>query len=305
MDPRATSDPTDPVLRLRFDEEARRRSREVWAHLEVIQTLPYFSRDVAQACREAGLANRMQSYCAMRAAPLGAASSELVTATFYGFAPRLVAAAVPTVWEVIRPEQALELTHRAVGSVLHELLSGLDVGLSRATELARQAALLHPTIGRPLGAAWASVPWDDDPIVGLWQAATRIRESRGDGHVALLVAHGLDGIESHLTLAGDSPKLRERMGPLRGWTDPEWDAGAERLLARGLLAEDGSLTGAGAALRRHLEDATDDLAAEPWQTLGADATDHLMGALRPMVERIAAAEILPSIVIRRALSPHH
>lgn len=284
------------------DEPARQRARQLWAHLEVVHTLPYFSREVAQACRDAGLANRMESYCAMRAAPLGPVGPEVITATFYGFAPRLVAAAIPTAWEAVTPQAALALTHDAMATLLGGLLADLDDEVARATELARQAALLHPTLGRPLGAAWASVPWHDDPVVALWQAATRIRESRGDGHVALLVAHDLDGVASHLTLAGDSPKLRERMGPLRGWTDPEWDAGVERLRARGLLADDGTSTPDGAALRQHLEDATDDLAAAPWETLGADASDHLLAALVPMVDRIEAAEILPSIVVRRARS---
>lgn len=287
---------------LHHDEPARQRARRLWAHLEVVHTLPYFSREVAQACRDAGLANRMEGYCAMRAAPLGAASAELVTATFYGFAPRLVAAAIPAAWEAVTPERALELTHTAVAALLRELLVDLADEVARATELARQAALLHPTLGRPLGAAWATVPWHDDPVVALWQAATRIRESRGDGHIALLVASDLDGISSHLTLAGDSAKLRERMGPLRGWTDPEWDAGAERLRERGLLAADGTLTADGRALRERLEAATDDLAAAPWETLGQDAGDHLVAALTPMVDRIDAAGLLPSIVARRARS---
>lgn len=281
------------------DAAVRGLARRLWRLLEVVHTPMYFSKHMADACRELGLQNRMQSYCATRTFPLGVVPDEVVAAVLYGFAPRAVALGLPAAWEITTPQAAERMTRETIGGLYAHLFDGLDDEVARAAELAREAALLHPTIGRPLAAAWATRPWDDDPAVMLWQAAGRIRESRGGGHVALLVAADIDGTGSHLTLSGDSPKLRERMGKLRGWTDPEWDAGVQRLHARGMLADDGSLTEAGRALRDRIEADTDDLAAAPWQALGVDASEQLAEALAPLVQPIVDAGILPNFVTRR------
>jgi hypothetical protein len=287
--------PVSPYL---HDDAARGRARRLWRLLEVVHTPVYFSKDVAQASKALGLENRMQGYCAMRTFPLGPVPSEVVTSVFYGFAPRAVAFGLPAAWRATTPDAAASMVTEAVRNLYGGWFQGLEDELARAAELAREATLLHPTIGRPLAAAWASVPWGDDPVVALWQAATRIRESRGDGHIALLVAADIDGVGSHLTVKGDSPRLRERMTPLRGWADAEWDAGARALQERGLLAEDGSLTDAGQQLRTHLEAATDDLAAAPWVALGDAACERLVEALAPLVDRIVATEVLPGFVTR-------
>lgn len=275
------------------DEADRGRARRLWRLLEVVHTPVYFSKDVAQASKALGLENRMQGYCAMRTYPLGPVPTEVVTAVFYGFSPRAVAFGLPAAWRATTPDATAAMVTAAVRDLYGGWFEGLDDEVARAAELAREAALLHPTVGRPLAAAWASVSWDEDPVVALWQAATRIRESRGDGHVALLVAADIDGVGSHLTLKGDSTRLRERMTPLRGWTDAEWDAGVTTLQRRGLLADDGSLTDAGQELRVHLEAATDDLAAAPWVALGVAACERLAEALEPLVDRIVATEVLP------------
>ena len=285
--------------------EARALARSLWESLEVVHTPVYFSSAVADAGRAIGLSDRMMSYTAMRTAPLGVLPPEVVTAVLYGFSPQLVAYGVKAAWEATTPEVALEMTQTAATSLLTNLFDGLDAEVARAAELAREAALVHPILGRPLGAAWASVDWADDPCLVLWQAATRIRESRGDGHLAQLVAADLDGVGSHLTLAGDSQKLRERYSGLRGWSEPEWEAGAGRLRDRGILDGDGALTDAGLALREHIEQATDDLAAEPWQILGVAAAGHLEDSLRPLVERVAAAQIVPRLLTRRVLGDAH
>lgn len=285
--------------------DARELARRLWQSLEVVHTPVYFSSDVADACRTIGLRDRMMGYTAMRTAPLGVLPAEVVTAVLYGFSPRLVAYGVRAAWEATTPDAALEMTQAAATGLLTDLFAGLETEVARAAELAREVALLHPILGRPLGAAWSSVAWGDDPALVLWQAATRIRESRGDGHLAQLVAADLDGVGSHLTLAGDSQKLRERYSGMRGWTDPEWDAGVARLRDRGFLDDDGGLTDAGTALREHIEQATDDVSAAPWQLLGVDAAEQLDASLRPLVERVAAAQIVPRLVTRRVLGDAH
>jgi hypothetical protein len=79
---------------------------------------------------------------------------------------------------------------------------------------------------------------------------TLLREYRGDGHVVALVANELSGPEALVTHTasgiGFSVEFARR---LRGWTEEEWTASADRLRRRGLLDDGGALTVAGAELR--------------------------------------------------------
>lgn len=290
----ATIDPVND------DADARTTARRMWARLEIVHTLVYFAPSVLAAKAEVGLKGQMMGYAASRIAPMGAVGPEVAVATFYNFSPRLLHRALPDAWSFASPDAVLDATQTAVADLLRDLWAGQSEQVAEAAELAREVALLHPIVGRPLAAAWSSVAWSDRPELVLWQAATRIRESRGDGHLALLVGHGVDGVETHLTLKGDSPKLRQLLSPLRGWSDDEWDAAADRLRDRGLLDVDGALTEAGTTLRADLEHATDVLAAPPWTEFGPDATERLEVALQPLVARVLDAGVLPGVIARRA-----
>lgn len=274
-------------------------ARRVWGRLEAVHVVAYFAPPVHAAHAALGLSDRGSGYVAGRSAPFGRVGPEVVTAAFHGFAPRFIRHALPAAWEVASPEEVLEVTTTTVRDLLHEVLTGADT-LTSAAELAMKAAPVQPTLGRPLAAAWSAVPWSDDPVTVLWQAATRVRESRGDGHVALLVDAELDGVEAHLTTRGDSPKLRQILGATRGITDAEWDAAVVRLQHRGLLADDGSLTEAGQQLRSRLERRTDELTVPGWSALGRDRTESLLAALDPLVARILDAGIVPGVVARLA-----
>ncbi|MFE3070807.1 hypothetical protein [Streptomyces sp. NPDC059247] len=128
--------------------------------------------------------------------------------------------------------------------------------------------------GRPLAAANAELPWTGVPHLDLWQAATVLREHRGDGHVAALLAAGLDPVESLVSFAavGAAPAP---VFASRGWTGAAWASARARLTDRGLLAPDGAATEEGRALRAGIERRTDELAATPWDALGPEATARL------------------------------
>lgn len=291
----------DPIS-LASEDDRRTTARRLWTRLEAVHTLGYFAPQVATAQKALGMRGWVMGYTAGRVAPLGPVGPEIATAVFHNFSPTLLARAIPEAWTIAAPDQVLIATRGAVGEVLAPMIEGIEDDVARAAELAREAALGHPTLGRPLAAARSALPWPETPELVLWEAATRVRESRGDGHVACLVEAGLDGVEAHLTLVGDRPKLRARMGPMRGWTEGEWDAGAARLRERGLLAGDGSLTVAGQALRDHLERRTDELVVDPWSTLGEAGCEQLRRAIRPLVRRIVDADVLPGLITRRVES---
>ena len=179
----------------------------------------------------------------------------------------------------------------------HSALTREHLALTRE-HLAEAATLLRAAAesvgadgcaGRPLAAANADLPWPGDFLGTVWQAATVLREHRGDGHVAALLVAGLDGAES-LVWRASLDSSREVLQPARGWTDEQWEAAADRLTARGWLAG-GTATALAHAARDTVEERTDHLAAGPWQVLGADATARLAELLTPMAA--AARRLLP------------
>ncbi|MEX1162891.1 MAG: hypothetical protein WEB03_04860 [Nitriliruptor sp.] len=289
----------DGLTTLGTTEQERATARRLWVHLECVHVPQYFSPIVAERHAALGLDLPWGGYTAGRIAPMGPVGPEIATATFYGFAPSLMQAALPAAWEAASPQQVHAATVDAVGESLAPVLDGLDAQVARAAELARQVAMFHPIVGRTLAAARAGAPWPDASHLILFEAATRIRESRGDGHLAALVAAGIDGCESHLTVAGDGEKVRAVLQPRRGWTDAEWDAAVGRLRDRGLLDADGQLTERGRATRDRIETHTDALAAPPWRAFGPERTAQLLDALRPIAAALAATRLVPGVVGRR------
>ena len=76
-------------------EETPSRARRLWRALEPYHAVVYFAPEPQAACAALGTRGYWMSYFALRAAPLGAAPPELITARFYGFAPPGTAPAPP------------------------------------------------------------------------------------------------------------------------------------------------------------------------------------------------------------------
>ena len=129
----------------------------------------------------------------------------------------------------------------------------------------------------------------------LWQAATVLREHRGDGHVAALVVEGLDGCQAHISLAATGAVPRTVLQPNRGWTDQEWDQAERTLAQRGWLDRDGRATDEGMAGRAAVERATDLLASDPWTRLGSEGTTELAQALTPLTRAVLASGLIPAV----------
>jgi hypothetical protein len=296
-------------------DDAARASRRMWTLFEPVHAVTYFSAEARAAFEDAGLRGFWRGYFAGRAAPLGRADAAPVTASFFTFAPPMVARALPGVWDLITPEDALTVRSAGAVAALRRLL-GERPGIRAAAEMLLRAADGLDCSGRVLAAANAALPVKGNSeggmgrwagVARLWQAATLLREHRGDGHFAALVAAGIDGCEALVLRSGHEGVLeragelgggwgREQVQSLRGWTDGDWDEAAGRLAARGWLAEDGRITPAGAAARQAVEDATDLAAARPWARLGADATEELAVLLAPIAAACAAALPFPNPV---------
>jgi hypothetical protein len=275
-------------------------ARRMWRAVEPVHAVVYFAPESQAACEAVGTKGYWASYFALRAAPLGAAPAEIVTALFYSFHPGLVARSVPHVWSLATPERFLALRLEAVDAAFRRVL-GADLlgsaGVAEAAAIARDAAVAAPTSGRALAAANAGLPWPDAPHLVLWHAQTVLREHRGDGHVAALVTAGLDPTEALVLFAADQDMEAGWLRKRRGWSEEEWAAAADRLTQRGLVEEAAGaagpglrLTPAGRALRGEVEATTDALAAAPWDAVGESSARRLVELVAPLVRAILAAD---------------
>jgi hypothetical protein len=289
-------------------EDSAATARRMWTLFEPVHVVSYFAPEALQAFEQAGLRGFWRGYFAGRTAPLGAADAPIVIATYGNFAPSFVRRAVPSVWDLITPARALAVREAGAVAAIHRLLS---VSEREAPESLRAAADLLlavteglDTAGRPLGGPNAALPVPANPVARLWHAATVLREHRGDGHVAALVAAGIDGCEALVLRVGvdqagargrgggSGPVLTpERFLAVRGWTEEQWDEAAGRLRERGWLDPDGAASPAGLAAHRAVEQATDLAAARPWAGFGAGRTAELAEALTPLAA--ACASVIP------------
>lgn len=257
----------------------------MWLRFEPYHDVTYFTPESRAAVDALGVKGGWMGYFAMRAAPLGAASPEQVTSAFYNFHSSLVSRALPEAWRIAAPERYLAARLTGAGQALRRLLGEQVVAgpeVAEAAKLAVEAAGHASTAGRPMAAANAVLPSPDQPHLALWQAATVLRESRGDGHIAALISAGLDPTETLVIFATERGLGADYLRKARAWPEADWQAAGRRLVQRGLLDGQGALTEEGAELRRWVEERTDAAAAAPWLALGEDRTERLVALLTPI-----------------------
>ncbi|MGH3498888.1 MAG: SCO6745 family protein [Nocardioidaceae bacterium] len=272
------------------DQQLRRQARRCGAALETVHVVAYLTPEPTAAYKELGLSGRA-GYFASRSAAMGPVDAPVTIATFYVFAPSLVASCLPAAWDTAAPAEVLRARYAGTGRALHRILGDPDVG--EAVELARVVCDgLHPQ-GRTLYASHADLPWPDEPLLALWHASALIREHRGDGHVATLLTAPLDPVEA-IVLGGLRAGNTDFMRKTRGWTEPEWSAAEDRLRRRNLLDPSGRMTERGQAFRDRVEEQTDVAALEGWEHLGAAGASRLLELVTPLRRRILAAGGMPA-----------
>ncbi|WP_326650404.1 SCO6745 family protein [Streptomyces sp. NBC_01750] len=274
------------------------RVRQMWHLLEPLHAVLYYAPQVFDEVAALGCetGERWPSYFALRSAPLGSPGARQVASAFYSFSPRMVAEHVPVAWDIAAPDKVLAARLRGIDRAYRTIFgeNADSPEFAEAAALARRAAEAVNTEGRPLAAANAELSWPDAPHLVLWQAATILREHRGDGHLAALLTAGLDPVEALVSFAGIGAAPAETFTS-RGWSGEEWDAARERLVARGLLDADGAATEAGRELRAEVERRTDELAAAPWAALADEDRDRLVELLGPLWVEVLGTGLLPGV----------
>lgn len=269
-------------------------ARRFWEAIEPIHAVVYFAPEPLAAARRIGLRGFWMGYFAGRVAPLGPIPPEAAAAMAYGFAPAMVARALPDAWRYADPALVLATRVAAAADALrHSLGPDADGPLGELADLLWSAVAGCRFDGRPLAAAWSQVLRPDDPVAAAWLAATVLREHRGDGHVLAGVAAGLHGLDATLTFAATGAISRALIQPSRGWSDEDWARSTRRLRARGLLDRDGRLTRSGGALRREVEDVTDRLAASPVERVGETGVERAIDLATPLSRTLIDTGVIP------------
>jgi hypothetical protein len=267
-------------------------ARRMFELVEPIGVIPYSADEPNEAMFALGFTNYWDTYFAGRAAPLGLAAAEVVDALFYNFAPGEVARHIPKVWRTTTPEAAIVARQAGCVKALRRILGDhVDApAFARATELLMKAATSAPVEGRPMYAALLAVPVPDDVVARLFHAASLLREHRGDGHIAALMAEGLGGLEAHVLLALGMDMPAEKFGRIHHLPPAQLRAVIDGMRDRGLIGEDGWLSERGHAVKERVEALTDDLAAKPYEGLEPDELDELMSTLEPLATLLLDAQ---------------
>jgi len=266
-------------------------SRRMLRTLEPVHGMIYFVPEGHETYTAAGLKGRRMGYFASRSAAMGPVPAEVVIATFYNFNPDLVRRAIPEAWALASPSRVLEARLEAADLALRRMLGEAirSREMTEAAELARRATEGCRPEGHPLYAGHASLPWPSpsDPHLVLWHAQTLLREFRGDGHIAALVAAELTGIEALVVHQATGELAPGVLQISRAWSDEEWAAGEASIRTRGWLANDGTLTEAGRQSREETENLTDRLTLRCWELLGEQSCTRLRELVRPWSRTIA------------------
>jgi Helix-turn-helix family len=272
-------------------------ARRTWRTLEPLHGLIYFAPEAEAAYAALGL-EAVPGYFASRSAPMGAVAADTVVATFYNFSPRLVRHAMAGVWERTSPAAVAAARLAAADAALARLLGDRirTPELARAADLARRAAERAGSRpeGRPLFAGHVGLPWPDEPHLVLWHAQSLLREFRGDGHVAALLAAGLGPGEALVVHAASGEVPAGALQATRGWSDDEWAEAVAAVAARGWLVdgEPLALSDRGAAHRGEVEAVTDRLALLPYTALSDEECAELRRICRPYSQVVVASGLL-------------
>ncbi len=259
--------------------------------IEPISLVNFFSPEPNDAMAALGFRGYWDGYFAGRSAPLGRVPAEVVHAAFYNFADGEVARHIPQVWDTTTPQAAHAARERGCAAALRRILGDLGetTGLARAADLLALAATSAPTEGRVMYAGLRALPLPEEPVARLWHAANMLREHRGDGHVAALVAERIGGTEAHVLSALDMGIYpAESFGRIHHLPRARLAEGMDGLRARGLVDARGRFTEAGRTTKARIEARTDALAEAPYEALRPSELEELIALLEPVAGRLRA-----------------
>jgi hypothetical protein len=227
---------------------------------------------------------------AARVACVGRVPGAVAAALFAPQNPLHVAAAVDDAWRDHEPAELLEARLAGAPAYLAGALGEEPPGIDRAVTILRPVAEAGSTAGHAVYAGLRSLPWPASPLGDLWRASDMVRERRGGSHLNAWTSAGLTSVEIQLlterwrTTTNPGATTADQMG----YSDDEIGAALDRFRSRGLVDDDGGLTGDGRAYREEIERATDVQEADLVEALGDDV-DELFDLMAPWARAVVAA----------------
>lgn len=255
--------PTSPARRLRDAAEP-------------IATQGWWARPPSDRVAALGL-GFFDGYVWGRAASLGTPSPALVVATFGVFEPAMLSAVYEGAVAVASRDDVLAARAAGASEALEPFVSAEDAAALADPLLAALDAV--DGLGRPLFSALRDLPRPASAQGRLWRAAELVREHRGDGHLAAVVASGIGMREINVLTELWLGFGVGEYSATRGLGPEHLAATVAALEGQGLVA-DAMLTAAGRSLRDELEAATDRSQRQ--------LIDELGDAVEPIIERADA-----------------
>ena len=139
-------------------------------------------------------------------------------------------------------------------------------------------------------AALRALPLPEEPVARLFRAASLLREHRGDGHIAALMAEGIGGLEAHVLLALDMGIPARSFGRIHHLPNAQLIDLIDGMKDRGLVKDEATFTPAGRRVKNRVEALTNELAVAPYEALETAELDELIAALEPLAQRLIAAQ---------------
>ena len=231
---------------------AARRLRDA---IEPIAMHSIWSKTTNEQLAELGL-NFITSYVWGRAASLGEPEPGVVVSSFAVFQPDMIAAAYESGRATVPRDQMLAARAQSTIDSLAATLGDVDV--SAVAQTLQAAVSSIGGMGRPLFSGLRDQPWPSSPIGVLWRSCELAREHRGDGHIAVCLAEGLDPVKMNVLTELFVGMPLGSYSASRAWSSDQIADAADDLRTAGLIDDDG-LTEVGLDYRREIEARTDAL----------------------------------------------
>lgn len=284
-------------------EERSKRARKLAAALEPVAGQVYFSPEAHEAYERLGFEPSpgdfggvagpdMAAYFTSRGSVMGQVPGGVVAAAFGVFNPAVVVPAVDHGWSLTNARTICAARDEGAIGQLVRVLGETPEGIERANDLLIRAVDPLRPEGRPLYAGLGSLELPDTPIGDMWRRADMLREFRGDSHISAWTTSGIDACEMCLFTEPYWGLPLRSYSRTRAWTDSEFDAAEERLVARGWLS-DGGLTESGRTERERIETATD-VQCEPIIDALGDEFDELVALLSGWGATVRGAKGYPA-----------
>ena len=263
--------------------------------LEPIATQGWWSPQAGARLDALGV-DFLPGYVWGRAAALGSPTASVVAATFGVFEPGLIAA-VYEAGSALVPREDILAARQDGGTASVAAVADPDDCAAVADPLLAVLADLDG-LGRPLFSALRSLPVPTSPAGRLWRAAELVREHRGDGHLAALVAAGLTAVEANVLTERWLGFGLGEYSATRGFGPPQLGAAVANLQARGWMDGD-DLTDRGRAARVRIEEVTDASQEALIEGCGA-GLDGIIAKAGDISTRLVAARAFPADPRKRA-----